>query len=81
MLVTPLSLKSKSSVSKPAWERKGTRKDPRQQSTCRGILRLAAREERDVIGSIMPWGKFGAEPTRRIVLLLTRRVTARMSTW
>lgn len=81
MLVTPLSLKSKSSVSKPAFSRKGTRKDPRQQSTWSGILRLTASLEREVISSIMPWGKLGAEPTRRTVLLLMRRATDGMWTW
>lgn len=54
MLVTPLSLKSKSSVSKPALSRKGTRKDPRQQSTCSGILRFTASLERELMSSMIP---------------------------
>src|ERR1700733_5242104 len=73
MLVTPLSLKSKSSVSKPALSRKGTRNEPRQQSTCRGILRLSASLESADMSSMMPCGKLGADPTMRMVLLLTRR--------
>jgi hypothetical protein len=51
------------------------RKDPRQQSTCRGIFFLIAKRESEVISSIMPWGKFGAEPTRRMVFELIRRET------
>ena len=81
MLVTPLSLKSKSSVSKPAFSRKGTRNDPRQQSTWRGTLRFRASLERDEMSSIMPWGKLGAEPTKRMVLLFIRRETLGMCTW
>ena len=80
MLVTPFNLKSKSSVSKPAFSRKGTRKEPRQQSTCNGILRLMASLERALMSSMIPWGKFGADPTRRTVLLLMSRVTLLMST-
>ena len=80
MLVTPLRRKSKSSDSKPARERKGTMKEPRQQSTWSGILRLMARRERDDMSSMMPWGKLGAEPTRRMVLLLMRRETLEIVT-
>jgi hypothetical protein len=81
MLVTPFSLKSKSSVSKPAFSKKGTRNDPRQQSTCNGILRFTASLERAVMSSIIPWGKLGAEPTRSTVLLLMSRETLLTSTW
>ena len=73
MLVTPLRAKSKGVVSKPARARKGTRKEPRQQSTCRGRRLRSARREREAMSSMMPWGKLGAEPTRRIVLLLISR--------
>lgn len=81
MLVTPFSLKSKSSVSKPAFSKKGTKNDPRQQSTCNGILRFTASLERAVMSSIIPWGKLGAEPTRSTVLLLMSRETLLTSTW
>jgi hypothetical protein len=79
--VTPLRRKSKSVVSKPALSRKGTRKEPRQQSTWRGSFFFRARRESEVMSSMMPWGKLGAEPTRRIVLPLMRRATEGMSTW
>jgi hypothetical protein len=81
MLVTPLSLKSNNSVSKPAFSRKGTRKDPRQQSTCRGIFLLTASLERPEMSSMIPWGKLGAEPTRITVLLFMRRDTDGRWTW
>jgi len=81
MLVTPLSLKSKSSVSNPAFSRNGTRKEPKQQSTWSGILRFTASLEREDMSSIMPWGKLGAEPMSRTVLLFIRRETALISTW
>lgn len=32
------------------------------------------------MSSMMPWGKLGAEPTRRTVLLLMRRVTVEIET-
>jgi hypothetical protein len=54
MLVTPFSLKSKGSVSKPAFSRNGTRKEPRQQSTCNGSLRFNASLDRELMSSIMP---------------------------
>jgi hypothetical protein len=81
MEVTPLRRKSKGTASKPALERKGRRKEPRQQSTWRGRLRLRASLERAAMSSMMPCGKLGAEPTRRIVLRLMRRLVRRMSTW
>jgi hypothetical protein len=43
-------------------------------------LRFTASFEREDISSIIPWGKFGAEPTRRTVLLLMRRDTLGMWT-
>ena len=77
MLVTPLTVKSKGTMGNPARARKGTRKEPRQQSMCKGSLPffLRARREREGMSSIMPWGKFGADPTKRTVLLLIRRET------
>ncbi len=83
ILVTPLRVKSNGTVGKPARERKGTRNEPRQQSTCRGSLPFLrrARRERAEMSSMMPWGKFGAEPTSRIVLLLIRAETLEMETW
>lgn len=79
--VTPLSRKSKGVVSKPAFSRNGMRKEPRQQSTCSGRFLLSAILESAEMSSMMPCGKFGAEPTRRMVLRLTRRETRRVSTW
>lgn len=81
MEVTPRRRKSKGTVGKPAAERKGTRNEPRQQSTWRGMCRRRASLEREAMSSMMPWGKLGAEPTRRTVLLLMRRETRRVSTW
>ncbi len=81
MEVTPLRRKSKGVVSKPAFSRKGTRKEPRQQSTCRGSCFLRAILERAEMSSMIPCGKLGAEPTRRMVLRLMRRETRRVSTW
>jgi hypothetical protein len=49
------------------------RKEPRQQSTWRGMEWEMARRERAGISSTMPWGKLGAEPTRRIVFGFMRR--------
>ncbi len=54
--MTPFRVKSKGTVGNPARARKGTRKEPRQQSTWRGrdpFLRRA-RRDRDVMSSIMP---------------------------
>ena len=64
MLVTPLRVKSKGVVGKPARERKGTRKEPRQQSTCRGRDLRKARRERAAMSSMMPCAKEGSEPTK-----------------
>lgn len=80
MDVTPLTRKSKGSVGKPARERKGTRKEPRQQSTWRFMFREEARRPREGMSSIIPWGKFGAEPTRRMVFVFRRRETWGMET-
>ena len=73
-------MKSNGVVSKPARERKGTRKEPRQQSTCRGRRFLMARRESVEMSSIIPWGKLGQEPTRRTVLLFIRRETLEVCT-
>lgn len=73
ILVTPLRLKSNGAEGNPARERNGTRKDPRQQSTWRGSDFRRARRDSVVMSSMMPCAKEGAEPTRRIVLLLIRR--------
>jgi hypothetical protein len=75
MLVTPGTRKSKSGASKPARERKGMTKEPRQQSTWRGSFLARARRESAGMSSTIPCGKLGAEPTRRMVLLLIRRTT------
>ena len=80
MLVTPLLTKSKGGAGKPARARKGTRKEPRQQSTCRGKVFRRARRERAAMSSITPCGKEGADPTRRIVLLFIRRLMLGMWT-
>lgn len=81
MEVTPLRRKSKGTVSKPAFSRKGRRKEPRQQSTWSGRRFLSASLDSAEMSSMMPCGKLGAEPTRRMVLLLMRRATRRTSTW
>lgn len=73
MLVTPLRMKSKGSQGKPARERNGTRNEPRQQSTWRGRELRSARRESADMSSMIPCGKDGAEPTRRMVLPLIRR--------
>jgi len=80
MLVTPGTRKSKSGAWKPERARKGIRKEPRQQSTCRHVLRDCARRPRVGMSSTMPWGKLGALPTRRIVFELRRRDTCDVET-
>ena len=55
-LVTPSRLKSNGTDGKPARARNGTRKEPRQQSTCSGRerFRRIARRERAGMSSMMP---------------------------
>ena len=59
--VTPGNRKSKSGREKPASAMNGMRKPPKQASTCNGMLYLIANCESSSIGSIAPFGKFGAE--------------------
>lgn len=80
MLVTPLRVKSNGADGNPARERKGMRKEPRQQSTWRGRDLRRASRERAEMSSMMPWEKEGADPTRRMVFRLMSREMLGMCT-
>lgn len=60
--VTPSTLKSKGWAGNPASSKNGTKKLPKQQSTCIPILRFFAIAANVGISSIIPCGKFGADP-------------------
>lgn len=76
MLVTPGTEKSKGSILKPAFDMKGTKKEPKQQSTCIPILCFDASAASSEMLSMIPSGKLGAEPTSAIVLALMARFVA-----
>ena len=64
MLATPLTRKSLIGMSwKPACSMKGSRKPPRQASTWTGMPCLRPSCAMSAMGSAMPWGKLGTEPT------------------
>ena len=79
MEVTPSTRKSHGATSSPSISMNGSTKPPMQASVWKLALASAARAASSGIGSITPWGYWGAEPTTSTVRSSMRSAAASTS--